>query len=641
MAVRIRGSIGATIFGAFVAMSAITGALGLFGVYVLSQAGHFVAHTFDGPLMAVNYARSASLDFAQMDKELVQRRLAPEAERPAIDRRLAQITKTFFEDLAIADERSLADAERAIIGEIRGFVLRWDELRRSPQADDSELVLLSEQVIQRFYLLTELTVGHSFIERHKAVSALASFKELSIAAIVLALLLSGAITLLLARRIGTPLSTAAGVADRIAGGEFETAIPKGGDDETGKLLRSIAVMQENVRAMMEREKAKSLSAQGRLVAALESSHDAMVLVDASGRVVTANSQLTMFFPPLAREIGGAENFAAIFKNVAERLVTRIVLPNDSRTEPDWSDLLASGGEFQLVDGRWLRASRSSTPDGGFFLVLSDFTQIKERKERLKEAKLQAEAASAAKTNFLANMSHELRTPLNAIIGFADLISREVLGSAGNLKYRGYATDIMRSGHHLLEVISSVLDVAKSGAGRLQLDLASVGLRQVFDDCIAMMREQCARSRLQLVVERPSDSLFVSADAAKVRQIILNLLSNAAKFTEPGGTVSLIADPPVDGIVKVRIVDTGIGMSPEHIVIALTPFSQVDNRLARRYEGTGLGLPLSKVLVELHGGVMTIESELGTGTTVTFSLKQAGADEKTGSVLTRGTAQEAG
>ncbi|MBM3538280.1 MAG: deubiquitinase, partial [Alphaproteobacteria bacterium] len=108
MAVRIRGSIGATIFGAFVAMSAITGALGLFGVYVLSQAGHFVAHTFDGPLMAVNYARSASLDFAQMDKELVQRRLAPEAERPAIDRRLAQITKTFFEDLAIADERSLA-----------------------------------------------------------------------------------------------------------------------------------------------------------------------------------------------------------------------------------------------------------------------------------------------------------------------------------------------------------------------------------------------------------------------------------------------------------------------------------------------------------------------------------------------------
>lgn len=438
----------------------------------------------------------------------------------------------------------------------------------------------------------------------------------------MAVLLSAGITLLLARRIGAPLSAAAAVADRIAGGEFDTPIPKGGEDETGKLLRSMAVMQESVRVMMEREKAGRLSAQGRLIAALESSHDAMVLVDANGRVVAANSQLTMFFPPLAREISSTENFAAIFKNVAERLVARIVVANDARTEADWSDLLASGGEFQLIDGRWLRASRSSTPDGGYFLVLSDYTQIKEREERLKEAKLQAEAASAAKTNFLANMSHELRTPLNAIIGFADLISRQVLGNVGNPKYRDYGTDIVRSGRHLLDVISSVLDVAKSGAGRLQINIETVNLRHIFDDCIAMMREQCAQAQLKLLVEQPSESLLVSGDPSKLRQIILNLLSNASKFTDPGGTVSLIALPPVDGAVTVRVSDTGIGMAPEHIAIALTPFSQVDNRLARRYEGTGLGLPLAKSLVELHGGIMTIESKLGAGTSVSFSLKQA-------------------
>lgn len=641
MAVRIRGSIGATIFGAFVAMSVITGTLGVLGVYILSLAEGFVAQTYDGPLMAINYARSASLDFAQMDKELLQRGLVSEADRPAADRRLAQITKTFFEDLAIANERSLAGDERRIIVEIRHLVLRWDELRLRNGANHTELAHLSEQVIQRFDLLTEMTVGNSFVERRKAVSAMASFKELSTSAIVLALILSAGITLLLARRIGAPLSAAAAVADRIAGGEFETPIPKGGDDETGKLLHSMAIMQENVRVMMEREKAGRLSAQGRLIAALESSHDAMVLVDAGGRVVTANSQLTVFFPPLAREISGAENFATVFKGVAERLVSRIVVANDARAEADWSDLLASGGEFQLIDGRWLRASRSSTPDGGFFLVLSDFTQIKEREERLNEAKQQAEAASAAKTNFLANMSHELRTPLNAIIGFADLISRQVLGSIGNHKYRDYATDIVRSGRHLLDVISSVLDVAKSGAGKLQLDIETVNLRHIFDDCVAMMREQCAQAQLRLVVEQPSESLLVSADPGKLRQIILNLLSNATKFTDPGGTVSLIAVPPADGMVSVRVIDTGIGMAPEHIAIALTPFSQVDSRLARRYEGTGLGLPLAKALVELHGGVLTIESKLGAGTGVTFTLKEAAVASGAAARLTPGAAEKIG
>jgi signal transduction histidine kinase/HAMP domain-containing protein len=643
MAVRIRGSIGTTIFGAFVAMSVITGTLGALGIYILSLAGDFVAHTYDGPLMAVNYARSASLDFAQMDKELLHRDLVPESERAAIDRRLTQLTTTFFEDLAIADERSQSDDVHVVIAEIGRLVTQWDELRRRGGGGtiSEQLNRLSEQVIQRFDLLTELTVGHTFVTRRKAVSAMSDFRTISITAIALALLLSAGITLLLARRIVAPLSAAAAVADRIAGGEFETPIPSGGGDETGKLLRSMAVMQNNVRVMMEREKAGRQSAQDRLIAALESSPDAMVLVDASGRVVTANSQLTVFFPPLARQISGADNFAAVFKEVASRLVTRIVVPNDARSEVDWSDLLAVGGEFQLADGRWLRASRSSTPDGGFFLVLSDFSEIKEREERLKEAKLQAEAASAAKSNFLANMSHELRTPLNAIIGFADIISRQVLGGGDNPRYRDYATDIVRSGQHLLEVITSVLDVAKSEAGKLQLNAETVDLRHIFDDCIAMMREQCERARLHLVVERPSEPLLAWAEPAKLRQIILNLLSNAVKFTDPGGTVSLVASPPFSGVITVRVADTGIGMSPEHIAIALTPFSQVDNRLARRYEGTGLGLPLTKALVELHRGEMTIVSKLGVGTEVTFSLRDSSAGRDTGPQLTSGATAKTG
>jgi len=608
-------------------MSLVTGALGLFGFYVLSTAGGFVADTYDGPLMAINFARSASLDFTQMDKELLRRNLVPAAERDAIDGSIDRLATTFFEDLAVAEERSMSGDERTVIAEIRQLVQMWNTLRTKADADDAarELDVLAERVIDRFDHLIELTVDQSFVQRRQTLSAVAAFRTTSIVAIVLALLLSAGVTLLLARRIVRPLAAAAAVADRIARGELETVIPEGGADETGALLRSMAVMQDNIRATMDQEKAQRRSAQNRLIAALESSHEAMVLVGPDGRAVIANSQLTAFFPPLARQLDSDDNFATIFRELGEELITRIVIPGERAAPhpPDWSDLLAAGGEFRLSDGRWLRASRSSTQDGGYFLVLSDITDIKEREQRLREAKSQAEAASEAKSKFLANMSHELRTPLNAIIGFAEILSGQAFGALGNPRYLEYSADILRSGRHLLDVITSVLDVAKSEAGRLQIDARPTELASVFDDCTAMIRDQCGAAELRLIVKSPPAGVTVRADAPKLRQIILNLLSNAVKFTEPGGTVWLEAGDAGDAI-KVRIADSGIGMSPEHVAIALTPFSQVDNRLARRYEGAGLGLPLTKALVELHGGTLNIVSRLGEGTEVTFLLSRATA-----------------
>jgi len=625
---RFRGSIGAKIFGAFIAMSVVTGALGLFGFYVLSTAGGFVADTYDGPLMAINFARSASLDFTQMDKELLRRNLVPESERDTIDRSIDRLATNFFEDLAVAEERSMSDDERTVIAELRQLAQMWNTLRAKADADDAarELDVLAERVIDRFDHLIEITVDNSFVARRKALSAVADFRTTSVVAIVLALLLSAAVTLLLARRIVQPLAAAASVADRIAGGELEIPIPAGGPDETGTLLRSMAVMQDNIRATMDQEKAQRRSAQNRLIGALESSHEAMVLVGADGRAVIANSQLTAFFPPLARRLDSDDNFASIFREVGEKLITRIVTPGErvAAHPPDWSDLLAAGGEFRLSDGRWLRASRSSTQDGGYFLVLSDITDIKEREQRLREAKVLAEAASEAKSKFLANMSHELRTPLNAIIGFAEILSSQAFGALGNPRYFEYASDILRSGRHLLDIISSVLDVAKSEAGRLQINIRPTELAAVFDDCVAMMRDQCAAAQLRLVVKPPAPGTLVQADAPKLRQIILNLLSNAVKFTEPGGTIWLESGESADTI-DIRIADSGIGMAPEHVAIALTPFSQIDNRLARRYEGAGLGLPLTKALVELHGGTLAIVSQLGQGTEVRFSLRRQAGD----------------
>jgi signal transduction histidine kinase len=628
MAMRIKGSIGSRIFAAFIAMSLVTAALGAFGLYVLSVAGGYVAGTFDGPLMAVNYARSASLQFVEMDKEILRRSLVAEADRPGIDKRLDDLTSAFFDDLAVANDRSLAEDERTVIREIKQLVTQWSDLRRSRSGTglDRNLDAIAEKVINRFDALTELTVDHSFVARRKALSTVADFRNSSLAAIAVALLLSAAITLMLARRIVRPLSAAASVADRIAGGELQTPIPAGGEDETGALLRSMTVMQDNIRDMMERETALRRSAQGRLIAALESSPEAMVLVDAHGRAVITNSQLTAFFPPLARQLGADANFAAVFRDVASRLVTRIVIQGGSRVPehlPDWSDLLAVGGEFQLADGKWLRASRGSTPEGGYFLVLSDITEMKEREANLAEAKRQAEAASEAKSHFLTNMSHELRTPLNAIIGFGELMSSQTFGKLGDPRYVDYAANVLTSARHLLDIINSVLDLARTASGRLHLEPTSVDLGAVFSQCAAMMTDQCARADLDLVVSVPDPPPVVWADAAKLRQIILNLLSNAVKFSEAGGRIALIASARSGGT-EVKIMDSGIGMSPDHVAIALTPFSQVDNRLARRYEGTGLGLPLTKALVELHGSQLDIASKLGDGTTVSFILRSPDA-----------------
>ena len=616
-------SIRTKIFGAFVAISLITGALGGYGLYVLWSAGRIVVYTYDVPLMAVNFARAASLDFTQLDKEFLRRNIVSEKERAEIDDNLDSLADTFLEDLAVAEKRALAPDEGIVIQQIKTLFADWQNLRKSSTESETNGALdaVAQKIIGRFDVLTELIADHSFVERRKAVWSISYFTYVSMGALVLALLCSAAITFMLARRIVRPLSAAATVADRIAGGELHTPIPKGGHDETGTLLRSMTVMQDNIRVMMERETAQRQSAQNRLIDALESSQEGMILVDSAGKIVIANSQMGTFFPTVAPYIAEGADFSAVSMLIGSQFA-RHASADDSTpsTQPINAPVMQlSVGEHELANGRWLRVSRSDTHDGGFFLFLSDFTDIKEREESYRKAKHQAEDANKAKTNFLANMSHELRTPLNAIIGFSEIISGQLFGAVGNAKYVDYASDILKSGKHLLDIITSVLDLAKSEVRKLHLNPETVDLRRVMDDCVVMMSEPFARARLRFNVSRPDESLAVMGEPAKLRQILLNLLSNALKFTDPGGTVTMQAALSPTGRYEIRISDTGIGMSEAEIEIALAPFGQVDSRLARRYEGTGLGLPLTKVFVELHGGTLTVNSQPEAGTTVTVSF----------------------
>ena len=234
---------------------------------------------------------------------------------------------------------------------------------------------------------------------------------------------------------------------------------------------------------------------------------------------------------------------------------------------------------------------------------------------LTAAAARAEAANQAKSNFLANMSHELRTPLHAIIGFSELIQDRVPRTKGDSAIAEFATDILASGRHLLALINAILDISKVESGTESLLEGSV---RVLEEARASLIAIAGRARgrgVTISLDIPDTLPVLRADATKIRQILINLMSNAVKFTESGGQVSVAANIEPDGRMKIAVRDTGIGMTNDDIDIALQPFGQVDSSLSRSHEGTGLGLPLAQRLAELHGGTLAVESEKGRGTTV--------------------------
>jgi len=249
------------------------------------------------------------------------------------------------------------------------------------------------------------------------------------------------------------------------------------------------------------------------------------------------------------------------------------------------------------------------------LVLKSGKHRSVMENRLHEALANSEKASRAKSDFLSGMSHELRTPLNAIIGFSSILESETLGPLGE-KPKEYAGDIRRSGEHLLELINDILDATAVEAGAIGLDEGQVNVGDVIDEGISMLRIRAAEGKVHLIRQVEGALPLLFADKRRLKQVLINLLTNAIKFTPAGGKVSLMASLDGQGAYVFKVTDTGIGLDEEEKAVALTKFGQVKGDLVTAHEGTGLGLPLSQALIEQHGGTLTIDSEKTVGTTVT-------------------------
>lgn len=252
-------------------------------------------------------------------------------------------------------------------------------------------------------------------------------------------------------------------------------------------------------------------------------------------------------------------------------------------------------------------------------LIKQAADLKKLANERAQAQRKAEAANLAKSAFLANLSHELRTPLSAIIGFSEMMQREALGPVGSTRYRAYADDINRGGMHLLDLVNDLLDLSRIEAGKMELAEDFVDMDRLIADCLVLVRDMAARRDVELAVDKDARLPPIYADERKLKQILINLISNAIGFTSSGGSVEIVAAIAASGGLEVSVRDSGVGMKPEDISRIFEPFGQPRHMRQGDRPAAGLGLPLSRKLAELHGGALEIESTAGRGTTVLLRI----------------------
>jgi two-component system cell cycle sensor histidine kinase PleC len=398
----------------------------------------------------------------------------------------------------------------------------------------------------------------------------------------------------------------------------------------GPLMALVTLIALWLARILAEEARARATAENRLQSAIEAAPGALALFDSDDRLVLCNQQYVEFYPDQIQPllVSGTRFESLIHAMAASGGYGESQNPEISRqtVEQRLKAHQDATGEIvqQLTGGRWVLTRERKTKEGGTVCFHTDITKMKQQEHAFRkseqaerQAREAAERADRTKSSFLATMSHELRTPLNAVIGFSQIMEKGIFGPQP-ARYREYATLIRRSGEHLLTIINDILDIAKLQSGKTELHLEIAPLDAIIEESVRLMEAQAKAANITLSCRIGRDIPPVHADLTRLRQVVLNLLSNAIKFTPNGGKVSIEANV-WEGAVMITVTDTGIGMAEKDIPRALEPFGQISNTMTRAHEGTGLGLPLSKSLIELHGGHFEIKSAPGIGTAITITL----------------------
>ncbi len=355
--------------------------------------------------------------------------------------------------------------------------------------------------------------------------------------------------------------------------------------------------------------------------AVQSISEGFELYTSEGVLLMCNNKVSEFWPEISEYFVVGTSRKQVYEAIKRK---GLVSPDQLQA---WYTHLADEKknqqpfELKMMSGRWFTLYERHVHDGGRVVISSDITEAKLREAALLKAKETAEIANRSKTDFLANVSHELRTPMNAIIGFSQLMQEEMLGPIAVPQYKEYLGNILESAHHLLSLINDLLDVSRAELGQHTLIEEEIDLSQAVLRAFSMVRERAWEQNLEISLDMPTTPLYILGDGRKIKQIILNLVSNAIKFTPEKGKITVgVKDLLTNGL-EIFVQDTGIGMKEAQVPIALAPFGQIDSALNRKFEGTGLGLPLSNALAKLHDSHLRIKSTPGKGTYVSFIISQ--------------------
>lgn len=349
----------------------------------------------------------------------------------------------------------------------------------------------------------------------------------------------------------------------------------------------------------------------------QTSDSGIVVIDHNRRIVRVNNPFLQRFRWRIQDIIG-KDFTIIFPDsAAKKALHNHELSLKGESSETWETALNTGDGVQadvLATSAMMEMSQKRRFHMMTFIDISDRIQIE---RNLIVAKEDADQANKAKSDFLANMSHELRTPLNAIIGFSEMMMNNIYGPLGNERYQEYLEDINTSAHHLLSIINDVLDMSKIEAGRLDLDDSLISPTEMARAMIRIMESRTLKEKQQIILKSEENVPRIRADERLLRQILMNLLSNAVKFTPAGKNIYVhVVFCEEQSKVCIKVQDEGIGIPEDQVNAVMEPFGQVSDPHQNKGQGTGLGLPLARAMMELHGGTLTIESKQGVGTTVT-------------------------